>query len=186
MKTHSPVFIRARSKGFSLIELMVVLSIAAILISIGVPSFQTLIQNQRMTTTVNDFLAAINLTRSEALQRGVRVDMVPADAASVDWTKGWTVFVDADSDRVLDSSEKIVYTHEPMPVGMTIDASSFGTAPMYIAYRATGGNLTGTNVNNQKGGTVKFVLDGQKRNVILNFLGRPRVCDPDKEPTTCK
>lgn len=183
---HSPTFIRAGFKGFSLIELMVVLSIAAILVGIGVPSFRTLIQNQRMTTTVNDFLAAINLTRSEALQRGVRVDMVPADAKSADWANGWTVFVDANSDQVLDASEKIIYTHGPIPDGMTIDASSLGSAPLYIAYRATGENRTGTKANNQKGGTVKFVLDGWKRNVILNFLGRPRVCDPDKEPTTCK
>lgn len=183
---HPPVFIRVGLKGFSLIELMVVLSIAAILTGIGVPSFRTLIQSQRMTTTVNDFLAAINLTRSEALQRGVRVDMVPADAKSADWTTGWTVFVDANSNKVLDSSEKIIYTHGPMPDGMTIDTSALGTAPVYIAYRATGGNLTGSKASNQKGGAVKFVLDDQKRNVILNFLGRPRICDPDKEPTTCK
>lgn len=165
---------------------MVVLSIAAILISIGVPSFRTLIQNQRMTTTVNDFLAAINLTRSEALQRGVRVDMVPADAQSTDWTKGWTVFVDANSNQLLDTAEKIVYTHGPMPDGMTVDASSIGSAPLYIAYRATGSNLTGSKVNNQKGGTVKFTMDDQVRLIIINFLGRPRVCDPNKEPTTCK
>lgn len=176
----------ARRSGFTLVELMIVLSIAAILIGIGVPSFRTLIQSQRMTTTVNDFLAAINLTRSEALQRGVRVDMVPADATSADWSKGWTVFVDANSDQVLDVSEKVIYTHGPMPDGMTVDVSSLGAAPLYIAYRATGENRTGTKIANQKGGTIKFALDDHQRNVILNFLGRPRVCDPVKEPLTCK
>ncbi len=114
MKMHSPVFIRAGVKGFSLIELMVVLSIAAILIGIGVPSFRTLIQNQRMTTTVNDFFAAINLTRSEALQRGVRVDMVAAGDGT-DWGKGWIVFVDENSDQILDANEKLIFTHDAVP-----------------------------------------------------------------------
>ncbi|MEO6353476.1 MAG: GspH/FimT family pseudopilin, partial [Burkholderiaceae bacterium] len=174
MKMHFKVFVRAGLKGFSLIELMVVLSIAAILMGIAVPSFRTLIQNQRMTTNVNDFFAAINLTRSEALQRGVRVDMVAAGDGS-NWSNGWIVFVDENSDQTLNSNEKLIFTHEAVPNGISVTSTVPGTR-LAIGFNATGSiKLDG----NQKGCTVSFALDAEdKKRIKLNFLGRPKVCDP--------
>ena len=53
-----------KQNGFTLVELMIGLAIAAIVLSIGVPSFGDLMRNNRMTTQVNELVGALNLARS--------------------------------------------------------------------------------------------------------------------------
>jgi type IV fimbrial biogenesis protein FimT len=174
------------SKGFSLIELMVVLSVATILLGIGVPSFRALIQSQRMTTTVNDLFAAINLTRSEAMQRGARVDLVPADADGKDWGRGWAVFIDKNSDQIVDAGEQVIFSHGPVPQGIAIGSAFTDSASrLYISYNGTGRTRTNASSQSPQLGTLSFVQDTQVKRIKINFLGRPRVCDPAREPTTC-
>ena len=59
--------------GFTLVELIVTMAIAAIILTQAVPSFSTMISNNRLTTQTNDLVADINLARSEAIKRGLRV-----------------------------------------------------------------------------------------------------------------
>jgi type IV fimbrial biogenesis protein FimT len=66
---------RVRAFGFSLIELMVALAVAAILISAAVPGFQHLIISSRLTTTANELVAALNMARSEAIKRNAAVNL---------------------------------------------------------------------------------------------------------------
>jgi len=57
-------------KGFTLIELMIVLIIAGIAMSAAIPSFQGMVVRNRITTQTNEFLLTLNLARSEALRVG--------------------------------------------------------------------------------------------------------------------
>ena len=56
-------------RGFTLIELMITLAVAAILITAALPSFNEFIKNNRLTTQANNFIATLNLARSEAPAR---------------------------------------------------------------------------------------------------------------------
>jgi type IV fimbrial biogenesis protein FimT len=58
--------------GFSLVELMVTVAIAAILMAIAAPSFSIFIDNQKLLTTATEFYSAVNMTRSEAIKRGAQ------------------------------------------------------------------------------------------------------------------
>lgn len=93
--------------GFTLIELMVTIALAAIILTQAVPSFNALVQNNRLISQKNEFISTLNLARSEALKRGTRVtvcastDQTTCDTA--DWEQGWIVFSDRNSDQVLDS-----------------------------------------------------------------------------------
>lgn len=93
-------------KGFSLIELMVVLSIAAVLIGIGVPSFSSLIQKNRTASQTNALIASINYARSEAMKRGQAVVLASADG-SRDWSGGWQVYLDSNNNGSADSGEEL-------------------------------------------------------------------------------
>lgn len=78
------------NKGFTLIELMVTVAVLAIVLSLGVPSFNSLIINNRLTTQANALVASINLARSEAIKRGVQVRVAEE---SGHWETGWRVTV---------------------------------------------------------------------------------------------
>lgn len=83
--------------GFTLIELMVTVSIAAILMSMALPSFIETIKGNRLTTYANEFVTALSLARSEAVKRGVQITVRRKGATSQVWEEGWDLFVDSDA-----------------------------------------------------------------------------------------
>lgn len=172
-----------------MIELMVVLAVAAILLMIGAPGFRSLIQNQKLTTTVNELFMAVNLARSEAIHRGARVDLVPAGDGT-DWASGWLVFVDQNNDQRPDAGEQIILSHGPLPAGISITSnwtySNADSPVQYLAYNGTGRTRTNADSQTSKAGSWVLQLDGQYRKIAINFLGRPRVCNPALEAATCK
>ena len=80
-------------QGITLIELMIVISISAILVVLAVPNFSSTVRNIRLTTAANDLLASLNLARSEAVKRGR--DVVVKKAGG-NWEDGWEIFIDVD------------------------------------------------------------------------------------------
>lgn len=183
MKTHSPNWPGWRAAGFTIVELMAVLGIAAILMTVAVPSFHNTLQKQRMGTAVSDFFAAINLTRSEAIQRGARVDLVPLNGA--DWAKGWVVFVDQNHNQKPDAQESIIFSHGPVPDGITIKSTLTDSKVQYLAYNGTGRSRTNANSQTPQAGNFSFSQEKQIRRIKINFLGRPRMCDPEIDGTSC-
>lgn len=99
MKKHS---------GFTLVELVVTMAIAAILVTIGIPSFRDFIMNNRLVSQANEFAGAINLARSGAIkqQRNAYITSV----SGTNWANGWTVWVDNNSNSVQDASEVVRVT----------------------------------------------------------------------------
>lgn len=107
-----------KQSGFTLVELMITLAIAAILLTIGVPSFNTLMQNSRLTTSTNDLIGALNLARSEAVTRELRVtvcksaDQATCNTSVTGWQQGWIVFTDENSNAAFN------------PIGPPADSSA--------------------------------------------------------------
>jgi type IV fimbrial biogenesis protein FimT len=93
------------SGGFTIIELMVTIAIAAVLLGLAVPGFGTLMRNNRLATQTNTVVGALNYARSETLVRGMPISVCAASSAARDrcvtpaatstsWTNGWIVFTD--------------------------------------------------------------------------------------------
>ena len=81
-------------RGFTLIEMMVVISLLAILLAVGVPSFRAMIQQNRVTAVTNDLVAALQFARSEAIRTGANVTVCSSSDQSTCsgvWTNGWVV-----------------------------------------------------------------------------------------------
>lgn len=110
-------------QGFSLIELMVTLSIAAITLSLGIPSFRQATQDSYMSNKINELVADINLTRNEAIKRATTVTIcsratnTSCGGKDDAWKNGWLVFVDDDGNGALDPGEipNILRVHDELP-----------------------------------------------------------------------
>lgn len=94
MHNHPFASRRHLHSGFTIIELMVVITVLAVLLGVGVPSFQSTIQGNRITTSANDVVAALQFARSEAVRRGVNVTLCSSSDQSTcsgTWADGWVV-----------------------------------------------------------------------------------------------
>jgi type IV fimbrial biogenesis protein FimT len=94
-------------RGFTLTELMVVVTLAASILAIGAPSFQQFRLNNRLTNAANDLLAVITVARTEAIKRQRNVAACRSDnptspdaQCSATSEAGWIVFDDADGNCV--------------------------------------------------------------------------------------
>lgn len=158
--------------GYTLIELMTVLAILAIVLALAVPALAELIQRQKISAATADLLAAIRLTRAEALRRGQRVDLVPADG--VEWASGWMIFIDDNGNRRADAGETILHVHDAVASGLAIKSAMTDRAAPYIAYAASGRTRTNANSQTPQFGHLSLSLGAQQRRIIINFLGRAR------------
>ena len=69
----SSIGLPARQAGFSMIELMVTLAVLAILIAMAVPSFTSIINNNRLAAQANEVITSLQVARTEAIRRNERV-----------------------------------------------------------------------------------------------------------------
>lgn len=86
------------SRGVTLLELMVAITVLAILAGIGVPAFSNIMRNNAIAAQASNLVSALSLARSEAMKRGIRVSVCPSNdsgnACTEDWNNGWLVFAD--------------------------------------------------------------------------------------------
>ncbi len=87
--------------GYTLIELLIVLVIAAILLTLALPSFTDMIRNNRVSSTTNSFTHLVNFARVEAITKGREVHVGATDASN--WANGMVVWID-DGDDIYDES----------------------------------------------------------------------------------
>jgi type IV fimbrial biogenesis protein FimT len=132
-------------RGYSLIEVMVVVAILGLLAAAATPSFVQLKQRQEVNAMVTALGADIRLTKTEAVKRGRRVTMCPTERPNDDlpvcgnggddWANGWLVFVDdGQTLGALDPGETIVRVQQAFSGEGTI----FNNALTAMSFQATG------------------------------------------------
>lgn len=183
--------------GLTLIELMITISIIAILMSLAVPSFQSMTASSNLTTATNDLVNTLAQARSNAIRRGGRVTVCKSVngtqcATTGNWEQGWIVFndttksgTDANVDTVAGITEAITFTAASQPGGIVINGNL-----AYISYAADG--QTKQMSGAFQGGTLRVCstntsLSNAKRarNLILTGTGRIVVQAQANVAATC-
>lgn len=164
-------------KGFSVIELMIVLAVAAVLLATAVPAFNETIQNNRLATQVNELHAGLSVARSEAVKRNASVKFCLVDTSNecTESSNQWIVFLDDDGDDIVDTNEALRVS-DPIPGGINVTFSDD-----MVVYASSGLATNGVNevftLCDLRGAT-------DARGLVIGPSGRPRLAlDSDEDGT---
>ncbi len=117
-------YLNYKNSGFTLIELMITIALAAVLLSIAVPSFTDAIKRNRLTTQLNNSYIALKVARSEAVKLGSNVTVCSSTDQTtcngdVNWHNGWVI---------LDTAGTVVRVGSALESGTTLVASAEDTS----------------------------------------------------------
>lgn len=175
------------SRGLTLVELLFTIAMAAILLGTAVPAFHELLQDVRMTSRINNLVAALHLARSEAIKRRGHILVCVSDSRGAcvrngGWEQGWVVFHDRNGNRDKEPQETALLMQEPQHSGATITFSAFGSRHQ-VLFSPDGftRSSNGTFIFCDRRGAEKA------KALILSKTGRLRVSrtKPDGTPLTC-
>jgi type IV fimbrial biogenesis protein FimT len=114
--TQTAISFAARSsRGYSLVELIVVMTIVAIVIGIAVPSYKYVTNSNRVSAEVNLLLGDLQYARSEAVKEGSTVSVCQSNSTQTaclpngaNWNAGWIVFSDLNADGQLNAGDQLL------------------------------------------------------------------------------
>jgi type IV fimbrial biogenesis protein FimT len=101
--------------GFTLVEMIMTVAVAAILLTIGIPSFRFVTNSNRIAAEINGLLGDMQFARSEAIKEGIPVTvcvssdgLTCAGAAVTTWQRGWIVFSNLNANTTVDAGDIIL------------------------------------------------------------------------------
>ena len=175
-----------KDSGFTLIEMMVAISVMAILLTVGIPSLIDFLQNNRRAAAVNLLVSNLQQARNSAATLGLPVVLCHSvngascsNEGAPDWSAGWILFVDdnengtldvTDGDGELNGGEVLLSLNEGNE-GLTMPSSvgRFGFNPGFTSRMI--------------GGTIAVCIDGaggdNDRWIVVSPIGRPRLVSSD-------
>lgn len=165
-------------RGFTIVELMIAVLILAILMGVGVPSFQSTVKNNRMTSDLNAFITSLNQARSEAVKQNQEVVVCTSSngtscAGTTNWENGWVVFVDRDNDGTIDDGDACGPGATDDCI-MTVQSALAGD----ITLRSTGSSISYFGSGSSNGADTFTICDDRgadkAKAVIVSSTGRPR------------
>lgn len=120
-----------QTRGFTLLELLISLSIFTIILSLGIPSFSAQIQNTKVKTSTQSLLESVELARSQAVMSNRRTTLKPTGT----WENGWEVFIDSNNNGVRDQDEPLLQAREKI-TGVRITPNS--PLSRYVSFIGSG------------------------------------------------
>lgn len=160
---------RTSCAGFTLVEMLVTMSVLVLLLSVVVPSFTGLVRQARASAALKRFSLDLEFARSEAHRQGLPVSLCSPESG--DWARGWQVFVDTNGDCIVNNGERILRSQSAL-----FDGGSFQTSDQLGALII---GRTGMAANLVDGITLTLSVHASDarsmRCVLINSAGREEV-----------
>ena len=154
------------SRGFTLVELMIVLVIVAVILMIAAPSYTVLTQRIRLKSYANEVVASVYLARSEAIKRNAVMTLCTStDGTSCtggdDWEQGWIV---------MDPNDTVIKRQQALAAGIIVfdDLSGMDT----MAFQPSGAASTSASLKICQQGASAGV---EEKIVTVSATGKPRI-----------
>lgn len=141
---------RKPMRGFTLVELLVVVVVLSIVITVALPAFTGMVERNRLVNAVNLLTMELQAARTRAVQHGKEVTITPVNQS---WTNGWAIEVD-DFDEASSQGYGID--------GVTING------PKAVVFEPSGTSLA----------SAAFILragNGETRAICLTRMGRSEI-----------
>jgi type IV fimbrial biogenesis protein FimT len=176
------------SKGFTLLELIIIIAILGITMAFAAPGLSTMMANNRISSDASDFAAALQLAKAEAVARVNRVMVCKKNTTSNgcitsgDWSQGWIVFSDNNANGGVDAGETVLMVHDALDSRITFGGTTGVTDA--ITFRPAGTSSVTTT-------EALIICDGRgfddsSRGILVTITGRGSVMKAaETGQTTC-
>lgn len=162
-----------KQQGFTLIEVIITLSVLSILTAYGLPEWRSFKQNQTMTQELNRLSSSINYARNQSIIASEHTILCSTQSFTAcdgdsQWHKGWMVFIDVNRNRNYDSNDRILLNENGMSGHLKALASIYRPLIRFDQM----GFSPGTNLS------IRFCDErGAEygKAIIVSNVGRPRV-----------
>ncbi|WP_044872178.1 GspH/FimT family pseudopilin [Pseudomonas sp. LFM046] len=158
------------SRGFTLIEALITLTLVALCIGLGIPALTQFIQAQQLNAATQTLISSLAYARQASITQRVPVLVDNQDG---DWSTGWLVYADQNGNGLWDEGDPVLRLVAPQPEGLVITGNS--PVRRYVRYTPTGqASLAGGAF--QAGTLTLCHVDGRLpvRKLVLNAVGRVR------------
>lgn len=183
------------SRGFTLIELMVVIAIAAVLVMIAAPSLRRMSLSNTISSNVNVYMSDMRFARSEAVRRGGAVVMCRSDDPeagtpacgtgagpnNMGWASGWIIFHDLNNSGQFAGEDELLRVQVPISAINSIAEANGGSTA--FSFTATGRLRSSTQVTQLQFGATTMFDQTVQRVVCVALSGRTRLANGDGSAT---
>lgn len=121
--------IMKKTRGFTLVELMIVVALIAIIGGMALPAFRDMVASNRLMTSANGIITTFHQARSDAIRQSRTVSIVACkpdcgNTGTQSWSNGWQIFVAGNATAI----------SEHAPLSSTISSTASGSIPLATSY----------------------------------------------------
>lgn len=187
---------RSRQTGFTLLELMVTITIASVILGLAIPNLREFIRNNSMSSAANDFMTTIHMARSHAVKLHMptvvcftTTPTANLPACDGDGSQGWIAFVDdisptaaaaTDNNGQPDAGELVLNRHETLnPITVRVSPAvndayvAFAPTGFARTHAALGVPMDGIVLCDSRGNVSQFGAGSTARGISVSPVGRP-------------
>jgi type IV fimbrial biogenesis protein FimT len=165
------------SRGFTLLELLVALAIAALLLTIGMPSFTTFLRNSEIRSAAESISNALRLARSEATRLNAPVSFTLAGGGDASWT------VNAFDSTALTLIQPPIQQFSKLETGKNTSVVTTPANAVAVTFNGMGRIISPSLIAtpNIQQIDVSSIVAGEARTlrIYVDDVRSVRICDPD-------